>query len=211
MKEDIYLHCLTASFNGYSSKKSLELLEKILKSKHVLSQRQRNEPSKRGFAGEDYICLCDYEKRNKTKDKKYNGYNQYAVYDATIAFPKDSIEVIKPIILSEKINHYPNWMDLMEKCGYSEERYTDLEDEVQVKDKISLDNMCGITLPTTEILNYWFGINRNLKILRSEVLRYKELLDKYGYFVPIVDVETLSDLENEEELYNVVQRSLKKR
>ena len=102
MKKDVYLHALHASNVEYSSKKTLELLEKILKSGALLSSRLSGQKCGNNFSGRDYISLCDYERKNRGKGpgKTYNAFYQYAVFDPSIMFPKDEIEVIEPIILA---------------------------------------------------------------------------------------------------------------
>lgn len=210
MNEQIYLHCLFAHLFGYDTKSSLLLLEEILKSKYLLSARERGVLGNENFCGRDYISLEDYERRFITKSNKYNGYNQYAIECASIIFPKGKFEVIRPTILDKKISEYPNCWSLMRELGLKEERYSDLEDEVHVKDRLSLEYMNGITLPTNQMFNGWKNIKNNVIAIRNDVLRYKELLDKYGYDIPIYDVETLLSLEDNENIEELVV-SLKKK
>ena len=62
MKKDIYLHSISVPSRKYSSEKTHELFEKILKSGAILSTKLSGEPCRYNFSGEDYISLCDYEK-----------------------------------------------------------------------------------------------------------------------------------------------------
>ena len=105
MRSDIYLHSLHSSSVNYSGTKTRELLEKILKSGEILSPRLSGIKCNYNFSGLDYISLCDYEKRHLGKGfkKTYNGFYQYSVFDPSLMFPKDEIEVIEPIILEKMI------------------------------------------------------------------------------------------------------------
>ena len=206
MRNDIYLHSLHASNIEYSSKKTLELLEKILKSGAVLSTRLSGEKCNNNFTGRDYISLCDYERRNRGKGykKTYNGFYQYAVFDPSIMFPKDQVEVIEPIILKKMIAFYSGSITLMKELGMSEERYSDLEDEVQVKDRIDIHKMCGFTLPTYEFTRRFKSVEHDAKFAYNEVLKYKELFDKYGFEVPFYDINTERSMDTYDEVYDVV-------
>ena len=146
MRQDIYLHSLHGGIKGYSSEATLELLEKILKSGAVLSTNLSGVPCNNNFSGADYISLCDYERKHLGKGfgKTYNGFYQYAVYDPSLMFPKDQIEVIHPIILKKMIIQYSNYVSFMRELGMEEDRYTDLEDEVQVRDRIDINKLCGL-------------------------------------------------------------------
>lgn len=216
MRQDIYLHSLHGGINGYSSEATLELLEKILKSGAVLSTNLSGVPCNNNFSGTDYISLCDYEKKHLGKGlrKKYNGFYQYAVYDPSIMFPKDQVEVIEPIILKKMIVYYSNYVSYMRELGLCEERYTDLEDEVQVRDRIDIDKMCGMTFPTYEFLNIFRSVESDSKIVYDEILKYRELLNKYGISVPFYDVNSEMPMDTYDEVYGAVyqlKRGKKKR
>lgn len=212
MRQDVYLHALHASSIEYSSKKTLELLEKILKSGALLSSRQSGQKCGNNFSGCDHISLCDYERRNRGKGfkKTYNAFYQYAVFDPSIMLPKGEFEVIEPIVLPKMIMFYSGAMSVMKELGMSEERYTDLEDEVQVKDRVSIEKMCGFTMPTYEFLRMFKSVEHDAKVTYQEVLKYKELLDKYGYNVPFYDINTEHPMDTYDEVYETVLK-LKKR
>ena len=204
MNEQIYLHSLAPSGYDYDSKNTIILLEKILKSKAVLSSAQRGVQSYNHFSGKDYISLSDYEKRFITKEGNYNGFQAFAKHETSIAFPKGKFQVIQPTILEKEITKYRNYRNLLSELGRGDERFSDLEDEVQVKDRISLEYMNGILLPSAYALNYWKSVRGNIIILKNEVEKYRELLSKYGYDVPICDVETLANLEDEGQIEKLV-------
>lgn len=212
MRSDIYLHSLHADTVNYSGIKTRELLEKILKSREVLSARLSGEVCHYNFSGIDYISLCDYERRHCGKGFKntYNGFYQYVVYDPSLMFPKNEFEVIEPIILDKMVVFYSNYRSMMRELGLEEERYTDLEDEVQVRDRISLDKLCGLTMPSREFVTLFGRVEANASKLYDEVRRYKELLIKYGYDVPIYDINTTKQIDSYDDACEVIL-SLKKK
>jgi hypothetical protein len=108
------------------------------------------------------------------------------------------------------IAFYSGSITVMKELGLGEERYTDLEDEVQVKDRIDIDKMCGFTLPTYEFLRRFKSVEHDAKVTYQEVLKYKELLDKYGFQVPFYDINTEHPMDTYDEVYDIVLK-LKKR
>lgn len=206
MRRDVYLHSLHASHGDYSSEKTLQLLETIIQSGALLSPRLSGVKCRNNFTGSDYISLCDYEKKNKGKGfkKRYNGFNLYALFDPSIMFPKDQIEVIEPIILEKMIAFYSGGLTLMKELGMSDERYTDLDDEVQVRDRIDIDKMCGLTIPTYIFLKRFKSVEYDTQTTYTEILKFKELLDKYGINVPFYDINTEQEMNTYENVYDVV-------
>lgn len=206
MRKDVYLHAIHASSTEYSSKKTLEILEQILKSGAILSSRLSGQRCNNNFSGCDYISLCDYERKNRGKGfkKTYNAFYQYAVFDPSIMFPKGEFEIIEPTILPKMIVFYSSAMSVMKELGMSEERYTDLEDEVQVRDKIDINKMCGFTMPTYEFLRRFKSVEHDAKVTYQEVLKYKELLDKYGFQVPFYDINTEHPMDTYDDVYETV-------
>lgn len=204
MNEKIYLHSICADKYGYSSKNTLRILKNILEANAVLSASKRGVEYIYNFSGKDYVSLSDYEKRNIYKKDEYNGYYQYTIRDTSIVFPKGAFEVIIPTLLENRIIDYDYPLDAMQKYGLLEERFSDLPDEVQVKDEVSLKHMIALTLPSSEIINYWFSINKNIDILKREVEKYKKLLYEYGKDVPIYDINTFKSLEEEDNVKEIV-------
>lgn len=202
MDEKVYLHTIFAS-KYYDMKSTLMVLEKILRSNAVLSNRNLNLNGYGSFCGLDYISLSDFEKRNDTKDGDYNGYNCFARRNTSIIFPKGEFKVYEPIILSKKITEYSNYLSLMRECGMSEyERYSDLNDEVQAKDSISLDYMSGLMVPCIEMLNFWLKKEKNIDRIKYQLEAYRELLLRYGKDVPLYDSITTECLDTNEGISN---------
>ena len=96
------------------------------------------------------------------------------------------------------------------QLGLMEERYSDLVDEVQVKDRVSLEHLCGFTIPTYEFLTRFKNVEHDAKITYEEILKYKELFDKYGYNLPFYDINTTFPMDTYDNVYQTVLR-LKKR
>ena len=80
------------------------------------------------------------------------------------------------------------------------QRYSDLPDEIQVKDMVSMDKMTLVTFPTRYYLDDSLFSNKTIlfKRLRKELEEVNKLLSKYNYEVPVYDIEsgTLLDEEN---------------
>ena len=92
----------------------------------------------------------------------------------------------------------------MKELGMEEDRYTDLEDEVQVKDRIEIDKLCGMTFPTYEFLSIFRSVERDVQRVYEETLKYRELLDKYGFVVPFYDVNSEMPMDTYDEVYEAV-------
>lgn len=93
-----------------------------------------------GFNGLDYISLCDYDKRDLHHEDMplYNAFYSYVKESLSLMFPKEKIKAIKPQMV-DFVGISDKGLDKMLQLGLSEEqRYSDLYDEVQVKDKIPL-------------------------------------------------------------------------
>ena len=84
-----------------------------------------------------------------------------------------------------------------------DERFSDLPDEVQVKNRLSLEHMNGILFPTENFLVSKVFTKRikMIELLKKEIEEIRELI-KYGYDVNLYDVDTLNEL-NEEEIYKL--------
>ena len=101
--------------------------------------------------------------------------------------PKTKLNSIKPEIVPP-VSDYPT----IQYYGLSKDkRYSDLPDEVQVKDKISLDMMSGITLPLSKMKNIFFNESRTTKMVLKEIEKVNKLLDEYNHLVPIYDIDSL--------------------
>lgn len=134
--------------------KTIHVLKQILESGYVLSRRlQGNTNSKtNGWNGIDYISLCNYFERNATpydNNPYYQGYNAYNTFisrSLSLIIDKKRIRAIKPKLVEPVIFDWES-LEKMRILGNATQRFSDLPDEIQVKNRISLAKMVGITLP----------------------------------------------------------------
>ena len=205
MDKQIYLHGIYATSDIYDNITTLRILKQILLSDALLSARRQNiKDHKALFNGLDYISLCDYEKRDQYLIKKFNAYESYIKYSLSLIFPKEKLEVITPTVIDTR--EMPNYYQKMEELGLSnDKRYTDMPDEVQVKDYISLDIMTGLTLPIAKMGVNYLKPERSAKIVMKNVEETHKLLAKYNRDVPIYDIETFESLDNESNVKNLVK------
>ena len=213
MNEKICLHAITTYYELYYTKINIDKLKCILKDNAVLSRRKQGIHNSQGFNGIDYISLCDYQKRNlhPLNYPYYTSYEAYIKKSISLIFPKDKLEILTPHIvgmISPSKKGYANMAYLgMDK----ETRYSDLYDEVQVANKIPLDLMCGITVPINR-MNYSSLLNTNqkIKIIIKHLNKIKELLIKYNHLVPIYDIETMEEINNDEAVKRLIKKYTKK-
>lgn len=203
MNEKIYLHTINNGSDGiYNSKRQLSVLTSILKDNMIKSLRLQGREAHPSFSGLDYISFSDYEKREvyNKEMKYYNGFQGYCRDGLSITFPHEKLKVIEPTIVeicSKDIYGYEKMFEL----GFSEdERYSDLPDEVQVKDFVKLDDMNGILFPTESFIDTKFFRTKKKKIelLKREISVIKELLYKYNHSdINIYDIDSLNEVNDE--------------
>lgn len=212
MDKKIYLHGIYPT-SSYNSMLTLYTLSRILQSRYLLSLRLQNKASKNGFNGLDYISLCDYEKRfeiNPNTENSilsndpygYNAFNYYIRYSLSLIFPKKELEVIVPKIIDTPITTKEGFNNMKILGESTNERYSDMPDEVQVKDSISLDKMIGISYPLHQMYTDRLSIERNVKAITKDLDKISNLLIKYGYNIKIYDIDTFEELKD----YNSVKR-----
>lgn len=202
MNKNIYLHGIGyANSIYYDPRIQRELFAIILESGYILSTKLQGVQSKCGFNGSEYISLCDYEKRDIFNGpNNYNTYYGYIRNSLSFSFPKDKLETIEPIIVPQISQDYYGF-DYMRRLGEntSNVRYSDLPDEVQVKDKISLELMDKITFPVYKFKEcYEFRRDsKKIKLLKEEIKMLKNIMHEFNYDVPIYDIETFNELNDE--------------
>lgn len=205
MNEKIYLHTINNGMSDfYKSRKQLDTLDSILKSGKVLSRRLQGYPenSYTNFSGMDYISLTDYEKRficNKERER-YNSFYAYVRNGLSITFPHESLDVIEPTIIGICSKDARGYRKMYALGLCEEERYTDLPDEVQVKDRVSLDKMSGITFPVESYLDTVFFRRKKVKLelIKQEINIIKELLDKYNYNdINLYNIDDLQEINDD--------------
>lgn len=217
MDKKIYLHGISPSSN-YNSSLTLYTLSRILQSRYLLSLRLQKKSSKNGFNGLDYISLCDYEKRfeiNSNTENSilssnidgYNAFNYYIRYSLSLVFPKKELEVIIPKIIDSPITTKEGFINMKILGESTNERYSDMPDEVQVKDSISLDKMIGLTYPTHQLYTDHLSEEKNIKSIIKDLNKINQLLEKYGYNSKIFDIDTFEELSD----YTSVKRLIHQR
>ncbi len=164
-------------------------LYKILNSGYLLS---RNNLIKEGitipnkiinadtsvFNGMDYISLCDMQKEHDF----YSSYNMYVRNGLSLLFNHD-IKVILPTIV-DGYGRNIDYLNKMHNFGLKKARYTDLSDEVQVKDKLSLDNLIGFCFPKKKIIQ-----ERNIEYYMAYLEMANEVIREYYPNLPIYNLD----------------------
>lgn len=208
MDENICLHAIYAKSelcNGpIYEHNTLCTLEKILNSKALLSRRLQKNNDFTFFNGLDYISLCDYSKRQERYLYQTNSYEGYIKHSLSMIFPKEKLDIIVPEMIDvfSEGNYFLN----MRTLGLtSKQRYSDMADEVQVKDSISLELMTGITLPIDIMINKNFDTAKNITIILRHIEKIIKMLDKYNYNVPLYDITTFLPLDNESNVKELIR------
>ena len=213
MDKNIYLHAIYAKSDLYDPASTLRVLKQILKSQALLSKRMQNKAkSDVYFNGIDYISLCDYNKRTEKYKRRYNAYEGYIRYSLSLMFPQEKLSVITPEMID--LAYDDGYYDYagMAQLGLSDDkRYSDLPDEVQVKDAISLDLMSGITLPLSKMRLSYGNADMNIKYALKEIERILILLDKHDRLVPIYDIDTFTRIDDEENVKCLLKEHKHKR
>lgn len=207
MDSNIYMHAINSLYSRYHPKETNKILEWILKSNALLSLRKRKIKESYGFNGPDYISLCDYEKRNlcHKEDRSYTAYNGYIRRSLSLIFPKDKLTVVTPEVIDicTKNNRGISNMILL---GHSTDtRYSDMYDEVQVKDKVPLSLMTGITVPLEKMYRPLYSEQKTIEYVIKELEILKQLLLAYNYDIPIYDIDTFEELDNKENIKKLVK------
>lgn len=212
--ENIYLHGIYSRASASNPEGSIEVLDDILSSDYILSRHQQEIEYQiqytkiERFNGKDYISLCDY-------DLRYRSSMEFSNYTAFDLFIRKSLAIFfnKQNIHPETISPVPpqTGFDEAEKIRnknplYQNIRFSDLLDEVQVKDKISLDYMEGITIP----IKYIYIMSTSLEAARKRIIYYlnniDELLRKYNRKKHIYNLDDFQELKTTDD----IERALKK-
>ena len=204
MNEKIFLHTINNDMSDfYRPKKQKETLEKILSSGKILSRRNLGYPEESftNFSGMDYISLSDYEKRfvSNKGARHYNSYYAYVRQGLSISFPQESLKVIEPTIIAISSRDSNGYRRMYELGLREDERFTDLPDEVQVRDSIDVSKSNGIIFPTKEFMYSRPLTTRRkmIELMKVELDTIRTMLDKYNYDLSIYDVDTLEELNDD--------------
>lgn len=216
MKETYLYHgiYLTEGKKFYDHDNSLVKLEEILKDKHLYSRRMQGVTEKEfiNFSGLDYISFCDRKLRfakpyqNTPFLKHYTVYDNYISSSLSLGFDRKGIDVISTELVEPiAISCMPEVT--IEKYGLSSDlRYSDMADEVQVKDKVSLGNLKCLTLPVHLMINRYANIIYDCGDICKCVDEINCLMSDYNYSVPIYDLHSKEKLNSEEQVQKVMKK-----
>ncbi len=212
MNEKVYMHGIGYGKKDYYSPKEQRLvLAKILASNALLSRRLLGMSESYGFNGLDYISLCDYEKKEELSEgrKSYNAYHSYIKNSVALAFEKEKIcdKIIQPELV-ENCSLTKHGYRFMRDAGLFEgKRFSDMPDEVQIKDRLSMDNLSYISFPVASFLDYHSMKKNNKKIdlLLQEIYELNSMLLDYGKDIDIYDIQSGYEL-NEENIKKLILR-----
>ena len=206
MKQGVYYHSVgyIPPYFHYDPENQRIILDRILKSGALLSMRNQGRPSNGGFCALDYISLCDSDKTEdyNTGRKMYNGFQQYIRVSLSLVFDKEIVEkeaeILVPILVRNCSLNYQRLRE-MNFYGECEERYSDLPDEVQVKDRLSLDGLIALSFPTENFSRLYSLRSRKkrVELLKDEIKCLKEILDNHGYDMSIYDIDTFDEMTDE--------------
>ena len=188
MNEKVYMHGLGKNYSDLDGQ--INLLFEILETGALLSLSNQHINIPSGYNGVDYISLCDYERREMYNEfKVYNSYNLFIKKSIALCFPKESLDVIVPTYLNRKdIRYKKNLYELLEDKN---NQYSDLLDEVQVKDRIDLSLMSHITFPIEHYIEtYKYSKNYMYVILMGKINEIKSMMNYYNTNVDIFDIES---------------------
>ena len=222
-----YLHAIDCqNGNPFDGIHSIEVLKVILNSGELKSKRLRGitDKSYGGWNGLDYISLCDYRRRNNRpygNDQFFKGYNAYETYikkSLSFILTKNKICTIKPRLVEPIIFDWDSHYIMYELGNSTEGRYSDLPDEVQVKDRISFDRIKGMTIPIEYMVTehipefkskkYKYIPPYTIEELVEYLKQLKDVLSAYSVSNELYDLETQELLNNEDDVARVVERVL---
>ena len=226
--DSYYLHAFD-NHNGYSfnGEKSLKKLEQILESGELKSKRLRGitDESYGGWNGLDYISLCDYRKRNNRpyeNDEYLKDYTALEVYikkSLSFLITRNKIQTIKTTLMFPIIFDWDSHFEMYRLGNSKDGRYSDLLDEVQVKDRISLSKVKGITIPIKYMITDHKSIieEENKYYIKpyttEEIIEYlnniRDLLNFYKVSSKLYDIETQALLETEDDIEKTVKENIK--
>lgn len=135
----------------YCTIENLDKMFNIITSGGIKSQKRLGLCSRGGYNGDEYICVCSKEE-TFYYDYLMNAYNAY-VLNSFCFIIDDDIQAIKTMLVEPGGANGINWaFDQMRICP--SKRYSDLCDEWQVKDEISLNHIMGIGIPFDDISTF---------------------------------------------------------
>ena len=194
--DNIYLYAIFAYYDIYMPQKTKRILKRILDSEAILSNRKRYVHSHYGFNGLDYISLCDYSKRFLYNNFNFNAYNTY-IRESLSLILSGNLMVVTPTIIQFKENNLEHFQKMKDLGLSTKGRYSDFYDEVQVKDKVPLSYMMGVTIPLHKMNSWLLSGSAYVDVVMKNLMKIKYLLHTYGYDIPIYDIDTMEQLDDD--------------
>lgn len=217
--DNYYLHGINVVFEPKKDiEKTLMIFEKILQKQYVLSRRLQNDlnTKKGGWNGLDYISLCDYQNRNASPYENnpfyigYTAYKSFICNSLTLIFEKKGLTVVKPELVAPSIFSWDTLEEMRILGNHPTKRYSDLPDEVQIKDKISLENLKGIIIPLTSMSHNQYTAERYDDLVINFFSELKKILINYNQNISIYDLNTKDVLQTEDDVKLILKKSLLK-
>ena len=207
--DNYYLHGIDTygKNNPFDTELTLKKLEKIVSSGYISSRAKLGDNKSGGWNGIHYISLCDYSKRNNkpyNNDERFINYTSYEDYikeSLSLLIPKKNTKIVVPELV-EPIE-YERLGEMFILGNHPTKRFSDYPDEVQVKNKINLKRIEGITIPINRLIDekcdYVYSNEQILKFLNE----IKQILITHKLERPIYDLITQVELNNENDLNKV--------
>lgn len=169
---------------------AIETMIKIIETGGLKSRRLQGTTSSYGFNGDDYISICS--KESEEEYTKYPTSAYYTYINNNFCFIiSDNIDAIKI-----RYNTVNNYLDFMVICGLMRQipnqRFSDMFDEWQVKDKINLGHFIGIGIPFDKLSNP-DKIGENCQGKLSQLIKLSEQLG-----LDIVNTSDIREIDNYE-------------
>ena len=120
------------------------------------------------------------------------------------------LEIVIPKIVDISTNDWLGYEKMAILGENPNERYSDMYDEIQVKNSVPLELMTGITMPIHCMNKSLYDEKKNIDIIIKELEKIKELLLLHGYNIPIYDIDTFLKLNDEETVKTLVKYYNKK-
>ena len=163
-------------------------IEKILNDGAILSRSKQEKNYLYnwyiGYNGNDYISVCEHR-----DNFDGNSYNNFIRNNVSFELDLSNLDICETIMTSIPYNklNYSNTTGL--------NRFSDMDDEIQVKDEIQLSKVLAITFPTNMIIES--GI-KDTKTILKYLEKLKLLMSKYQYDFPIYDIDSKLNTESKE-------------
>lgn len=211
--DNYYLHAINAE-DSFTRETTLVKLEDILKTGHLLSRKMRGDSDleKGGYNGLNYISLCNYSMKDTAPYeniqffKGYTSYTKYIKLSLSLILNKKSLKVINPTLLPPSVFDWDSLREMRYLGNHPKARFTDMPDEVQVKNKISLQNFERITLPISYMIDETKTKNNNRDMIIIFLKDINTLLRKYNYIKSIYDLDTLIEMKEDNNVDEVLQK-----